>query len=91
MPLRTDPTPGVLATTQRAFRDSVSPLRPPLSAVERQGRRHVDLVEVGPLFPVHLDADEVLVHEGGDALVFERFPLHDVTPVSTGLWACCNR
>jgi hypothetical protein len=43
----------------------------PLSPVERQGRRHVDLVEVGPLFPVRLDADEVLVHEGGDALVFE--------------------
>ena len=26
---------------------------------------HVDFVDVGPLLPVHLDVDVVLVHDGG--------------------------
>jgi hypothetical protein len=41
---------------------------------------HVDAVEVGPLFAVELDGDEVLVEEGGDFGVFEGFALHYVTP-----------
>ena len=40
------------------------------------------LVEVRPLFPVHLDGDEIGVDEPGRFLVGEGFPLHDVAPVA---------
>ena len=43
---------------------------------------HVDVVEVRPLLAVHLDADEVLVHERGDLGVLEALALHDVAPVA---------
>ena len=43
---------------------------------------HVDLVEVGALFAVNLDVDEVLVHESRDVFVLERLALHHVTPVA---------
>ena len=46
---------------------------------------HVDGVQVGPLFAVDLDADEVLVHQGGGGLVLEGFVLHDVAPVAGGV------
>ncbi len=44
--------------------------------------RHVDVVDVGPLLAVDLDADPVLVQEARDLLVFERLALHDVAPVA---------
>ena len=44
--------------------------------------RHVDLVEVGSLFAVDLDVDEVLVHQGSDLGVLEALVLHHVTPVT---------
>ena len=50
--------------------------------VHGQGRRHVDVVEVGALLAVDLHGDEVLVHEGGDLLVLERLALHHVAPVA---------
>ncbi len=53
-----------------------------LAAIHRDGGGHVDLVEVGPLLAVHLDVDEVLVHQGGGRLVLEGLPLHDVAPVT---------
>src|SRR6266511_626370 len=43
---------------------------------------HVDRIEIGPLLAVHLHRDEVLVHELGGPLVFERLLLHDVAPVA---------
>ena len=43
---------------------------------------HVDLVQVRPLLPVDLDADEVLVHQRGDGLVLEGLVLHHVAPVA---------
>ena len=39
-------------------------------------------VEVGPLLAVHLDADEVLVHQRRGRLVLERLALHHVAPVA---------
>ena len=46
---------------------------------------HVDAVHVGPLFAIHLDGHETLVQDRGDALVLERFALHDVAPVAGGV------
>ena len=43
---------------------------------------HVDVVEVGALFAVHLDRHEMLVHERGNVRVLERLALHDVAPVA---------
>ena len=43
---------------------------------------HVDLIEIGPLFTINLDIDEVLVHQFGDLFILERFVLHHVTPVT---------
>ena len=43
---------------------------------------HVNLIEVGPLFAIDFDADEMLVHQRGDLFVLERLPLHDMAPVT---------
>ena len=40
------------------------------------------MVDVRALLTVNFDAYEVLVHQAGDVLVLEAFPLHDVTPVA---------
>ena len=49
---------------------------------EGQQRRHVDSVHVGTFFPIHLDVDEVPVHQVRDAGVLEHLPLHHVAPVA---------
>ena len=56
----------------------------------RAAREHlvgqlVDLVQVGPFLPVHLDADEQAVHEGRHVLVLEGFMGHDMAPVAGGI------
>jgi hypothetical protein len=56
--------------------------RPAAGAGQPHHGLHVDLVDVGTLLPVDLDADQALVHEGGGLRVLERFPLHDVAPVA---------
>src|SRR5439155_1973141 len=43
---------------------------------------HVNLVDVRPLFAVHLHADEVTVHDRRDVGVLERLALHHVAPVA---------
>ncbi len=43
---------------------------------------HVDRVEVGALLAVHLDGDEVGVHERRGVVVLERLALHHVAPVA---------
>ena len=48
-------------------------------------RAHVDLVDVGPLLAIDLDADEQLVHHVGNASVLETLVRHDVTPVARGI------
>src|SRR5258705_547175 len=56
--------------------------RPAAVTGEHLHRTHVDVVEVGPLLAVDLDAYEQVVHERGDPLVLERLVLHDVAPVA---------
>lgn len=43
---------------------------------------HVDGVDVGALFAVDLDVDEVFVHVGGDEFVFEALGREDMTPMT---------
>ncbi len=57
--------------------------RPAAAAVlEGLDGLHVQLVDVGALLAVDLDAHEVLVHGRGDAFVLEGLPLHHVAPVA---------
>ena len=45
----------------------------------------VNLIQIGPLFAVHLDIDEVRVHQRGGCLILERLMGHDVAPVAGGI------
>jgi len=54
-------------------------------AGERRGRLHVDGVDIRPLLPVDLDADEVGIHQRRDLAVLERLVRHDVAPVAGGV------
>src|SRR5918997_237835 len=56
--------------------------RPATMAGHRLDGGHVDRVDVRALLAVHLDVDEVLVHDPGGRLVLERLALHDVAPVA---------
>jgi hypothetical protein len=56
--------------------------RPTALAGERLDRALVARVHVGPLVPVHLDADEVLVEVTGDAGIVVGLAVHDVAPVA---------
>jgi hypothetical protein len=53
-----------------------------IAAIEPHGGRHIDLVEIRPLFPIDLDRHEVLVQELGDLLVLEALALHHVAPMT---------
>ena len=57
-------------------------VRPAARARDELGRAHVDLVDVGALLAVHLDADEALVELARDLGVGEALALHDVAPVA---------
>ena len=46
---------------------------------------HVHLVDIGSFFAIHLDIDEVLVHQNRDIGIFERLALHYVAPVTCGV------
>ena len=59
--------------------------RPAALPGERLHRLHVDGVDVRPLLPVDLDADEQLVHQLGRRVVLERLALHHVAPVARGV------
>ena len=60
---------------------------------EREGERerpdlnegHVHAVHVGPLLPVHLDADKAGVEQRPNLLALKGLPLHDVAPVAGGV------
>ena len=43
---------------------------------------HINLVEIGPLLAVDLDADVVGVHQVGDGRIFKTFVLHHVAPMT---------
>jgi len=46
---------------------------------------HVDLIQVGALLAVHLDADKVRVQQPGDLLILERFVCHHMAPMTGGV------
>ena len=58
---------------------------PAAAAGQQLHRLHIDGVQVGPLFPVDLDVDEVAVHQGGDVVVLEGLALHHMAPVAGGI------
>jgi hypothetical protein len=74
----------ICSTEERlAFRREEHRQRPPAGATRQQRmRRLVNLVEVRPLFAIHLDVDEPRVHDRRDFRVLERFVRHHVTPVA---------
>ena len=55
---------------------------PAAAAGQHLDRLHVDGIQIGALFTVNFDADEMLVHQRGDGLVLEGLPLHDVAPMA---------
>ena len=59
--------------------------RPAAAAGHHLNGVHVDLIEIRTFFAIDLDVDEVVVHQLGDGLVFERLVLHHVTPVTGGV------
>ena len=56
--------------------------RPPALAGHRLHGVHVDRVDVRPLFAIHLDAHEAVVHELRGRRVLEGLALHHVAPVA---------
>ena len=59
--------------------------RPASGARQELACGHVQLVDIGSLFPVDLDTDEMLVQEVCDPGIGEGFPLHDMAPVAGGV------
>ena len=59
--------------------------RPAAAAGRRLHEGHVDAVDVGPLFAVDFDVDEMLVHHRGDGRDLEFFALHHVAPMAGGI------
>ncbi len=57
----------------------------PAPGPERLKRGHVDLVDVGPLLAVDLDAHEARVQCPGDLRIDEALALHDVAPVARAI------
>ena len=70
------------AVERPAVRGQEDRHRPAAAAGHRLDRRHVDLVEVGPLLAIDLDRDEVVVEIARRRLVLERLALHHVAPVT---------
>ncbi len=58
--------------------------QPPVLAQVMQ-RRHVDLVDVWPLFAVDLDVDEQVVHHPCGVFVFKTLVRHDMAPMAGGV------
>ena len=56
--------------------------RPAARARRRLHERHVDAIDVRPLFPIDLDRHEVAIERARDRRVLERLVLHDVAPVT---------
>jgi hypothetical protein len=49
---------------------------------EKRNGRLINLIEIGPLFPIHLDIYKMPIHEFGNRLVFKRFFFHNVAPMA---------
>src|SRR5262249_9209451 len=44
---------------------------------------HINMVQVGPFFPVDLDIDKMLIHEPGGRGILETFSFHHMTPMTS--------
>jgi len=56
--------------------------RPTRAFTHRLQRAHVDCIDVGPLFSIDLDVDEMSIHERGRVGILEALACHDVAPVT---------
>ena len=59
--------------------------RPTALLAQVMHRRHVDLIDVGPLLAVDLDVDEQVVHHARGVVVLEALVRHHVAPVAGGV------
>jgi hypothetical protein len=57
--------------------------RPAALFAQRMQRRHVMVVDVGPLLAIDLDVDEPGVHPSGGLRILERFMRHHMAPVAS--------
>lgn len=48
-------------------------------------KRHVHFIHIRSLLSVYFNVDKMLVHDVCNFLIFKRFPLHDMTPVTSGV------
>ncbi len=51
-------------------------------AGQRLQRTHVDVIDIGQFFAIHLNRDEALGELAGNSLILEALTLHHVTPVT---------
>ena len=56
--------------------------RPAALLAEMMQRRHVDLIDVGPLLAIDFDVDEQLIHHRRGVVVLEALVRHHVAPVA---------
>src|SRR5690606_6643944 len=54
-------------------------------AGHRLTHRHIDVIHIGALLPVHLDRHKIPVEHPGHLFIFKGLPLHHVTPVAGGI------
>ena len=73
------------AVERRAVRSEEDGHGPSAVSCHRLDSSHVNGIHVRALFAVHLNADERLVHHGGDLGILERLALHNVAPVAGGV------
>ncbi|MCG3771005.1 MAG: hypothetical protein JW384_02185 [Nitrosomonadaceae bacterium] len=59
--------------------------RPPAASGHCLAHSHIEMVDIRPLLTVHFNRNKVLVQLCSNFLIFERFALHDVTPVASGI------
>ena len=71
------PAPERLACRRKEHRH-----RPAAALAERVQRRHIDMVDIGPLLAIDLDVDEELVHHRRGRLVLEALMRHHMAPVA---------
>ena len=48
-------------------------------------RRHIDLIDIRPLFAIDFDIDEQLVHHARGRFILEAFVRHDMAPMAGGV------
>ena len=57
--------------------------RPAALLAEMMQRRHVDLVDVRPLFAIDLDVDEQLIHDARGGVILEALVRHHMAPMAS--------